>query len=168
MKTSLAARCAVAGLAIAAVAVPTLAGGRQKPFDPFVDQPKRNTPVVKPAESIIAPPALAARQKVCKDSVPASKVQNLPCMYLVGELKLPGVFRSEDQPEALLSASPTKQTVTVHVGDKLFDGHVVSIVEPGPADNGTVVLEKVVKKQVGKKVTEEKESVTLQLSSAGF
>ena len=35
MKTSLATRCAVAGLAIAAVAVPALAGGRQK-IDPFV------------------------------------------------------------------------------------------------------------------------------------
>ena len=104
-----------------------------------------------------------------KTSAPAGKeVQSLPCMYLVGEVKLQGVFRAEDQPEAFLFAEPTKQTLTVRVGDRLFDGRVLSIDEPGPAGNGQIVLEKVTKRQVGKKVTETKELVTLALASGGI
>jgi hypothetical protein len=168
MKTSLAARCAVAGLAIAAATVPALAGRRQTP-DPFKEAVKPKVPIAQPKESIIAPPALDARQTECKTSAPAGKeVQSLPCMYLVGEVKLQGVFRAEDQPEAFLYAEPTKQTITVRVGDRLFDGRVVSIDEPGPAGNGQIVLEKVIRRQVGKKVTETKELVTLALASGGI
>ena len=168
MKISLATRCAVAGLALAAAAVPALAG-RQKTLDPFARPVKPNTPVAKPKENIIAPPVLADRQTACKSSVPAgSQVESLPCMYLVREVTLEGVFRTGDQTGAFLYAAPTKQTITVHVGDKLFDGRVVSITEPGPNGNGQIVLEKVTKRQVAKKVTETTELVQLQLTSAGM
>ena len=165
MKISFAARCAVVAVALAAVAVPASAGGPQKP-DPFKRDVKKNTPVPQPKETIVAPPALAVRKDECKGSASAGKqVESLPCMYLVGEVRLQGVFRSDDQPEAFLFAEPTKQTVMVRVGDRFYDGRVVSIKEPGPNDNGTVVLEKVTKRQVGKKVTEAEELVTLALTA---
>jgi hypothetical protein len=168
MKISFVTRCAVVAVALAAVAAPAAAGGPQKP-DPFKRNVKPNTPVPKPKESIVAPPALAVRKDECKGSASAGKqVETLPCMYLVGEVKLQGVFRSEDQPEAFLYAEPTKQTVMVRVGDRFYDGRVVSIDEPGPNGNGSVVLEKVTKRQVGKKITETKELVTLALTTAGI
>jgi hypothetical protein len=89
-------------------------------------------------------------------------------MYLVREVKLQGVFRSSDKPEAFLFAEPTRQSITVREGDRLFDGRVVSIREPGPAGDGQVVLEKVTKKQLGRKIFETKELITLELASASL
>lgn len=170
MKTSLATRCAVASLALCAVALPAAAGHRQSD-DPF-KRPVRKGVVIAaplPRETVIAPPAIEVRRTECKNATPAGQqVQNQPCMYLVREVKLQGVLRSAEKPEAFLFAEPTQQMITVREGDRLFDGHVVSIREAGPSGDGQVVLEKVTKKQVGKRVTETKELVTLELASASL
>jgi hypothetical protein len=170
MKSDLASSCALAALAIAAIAAPAIAG-RPAYQDPFENKPKKKVEVAKPVarETVIAPPAIEVRQSECKGATPSGQqVQSQPCMYLVREVKLQGVFRTQEKPEAFLFAEPTKQTITVREGDRFFDGRVVSIREAGPSGDGQIVLEKVTKKQIGKKVTETKELVTLGLASASL
>ena len=161
-------RVALAAMSLAMLFAPASARGPQS--DPFAKKPTKKVTVAKPVtERVIPPPALDVRAAECKKSAaPGQQVQSLPCMYLVRELKLQGVFRTGNQAEAFLLAEPTKQSITVREGDRLFDGRVISIREPGPSGGGQVVLEKVTKKQVGKKITETTESVTLDLASAGL
>jgi hypothetical protein len=85
-------------------------------------------------------------------------------MYLVRELTLSGVSRSENGVEAFLYAAPTRQTILVRAGDRLFDGRVVAINEPGTATGAQVVLEKTTQKRVGRKLVTTTATVTLGLA----
>ncbi len=156
---------AVASLCIVALASCALAGPgpQDDPFRRDVDKKKVKVPAV--AESVVAPPSLEVRAAECRgaasDSTP---VQETPCMYLVQELKLTGVVDGESGPEAFLAAGPTKRTVIVRTGDRLYDGRVVSIRDAGVNGPAEVVLEKVTQKRVGKKVVSSTSDVSLKLA----
>ncbi len=156
------------GLALAALSVPALAAGRSAqddrsdPFKVRVDKKKVAVPV--PKEAIVEPPPIEVRAEQCRGSLSAGEsVQSRPCMYLVRELKLSGVSRSENGVEAFVYAAPTQQTVLVRAGDRLFDGRVVSVREPSEAGGAQLVLEKTIEKRVGKKLVKLVDSVTLTL-----
>jgi hypothetical protein len=163
-------RAAALAVACAALAAPAFAGHRaaQNP-DPFavkVDKKKVVVPVAR--ESIVEPPSLAERAKTCRAATPAgTSVEDTPCMYLVRELAFTGVSESEAGVEAFVFAAATKQTLVVREGDRLFDGRVVAIREPGSADSPTLVLEKTTTKQIGRKLVTSTSTVTLGLASPG-
>jgi hypothetical protein len=171
MRLSIALRAVSASAALAVLVMPALAGGRthqQNTSDPFsrpVD--KKKVPVPVPKETIVEPPSLDARETGCKTSTKAGEsVETSPCMYLVREVELTGVSRSENGVEAFLYAAPTKQTILVHVGDHLYDGRVLAIDEATDSGGARVTLEKTTQKQIGKKMTTLTSQVTLGLASS--
>jgi hypothetical protein len=148
-------------VALAAFAV---AGPRQS-NDPFkVNVDKKKVPVAAPKESIVEPPSFEARAAECRERTGAGRsVTDLPCAYLVREVSLSGVSRSENGVEAFLAAAPSRQTIVVRAGDRLYDGRVVSIHEPDGSSEGYVVLEKTTTKAVGKKLVTSTSEVRLRL-----
>jgi hypothetical protein len=160
-------RALAVALALASLSVPALAGAGPRQTDPFkrdVDKKKDVAPA--PKEAVVEPPALEERAARCRAAAPAGEsVESRPCMYLVRELTLSGVSRSESGVEAFVFAAPTRQILLVREGDALFDGRVVAVREPGPAGGAQVVLERTIEKRVGKKPVKRVESVTLDISA---
>jgi hypothetical protein len=152
MVNSQAIRRVVVGIAlVASLAAPLVAMSATKPprgssqYDPFK---RKATPKPAPAKQVlqpseIAPPGLTQRLQYCetRSTVYGESARTTPCPYLVGELKIKGIIDG-DEITAVGFVQPTNQSVFLRVGDKLFDGEVVSINEATVDEAATVVFKK--------------------------
>jgi hypothetical protein len=134
----------ITGLAALALlgawAGPAEAGTRRqdKKFDPF-ERPKKvdkkpvavETKMLPPVQ--VAPPALDERVSRCKQSQYSTMSfavsgETSPCPFLVSEMVVTGVFTEAGGGKgAFVLATPTKETLIVREGDKLFNGSIDEI-----------------------------------------
>jgi hypothetical protein len=149
---------------------PASASGQKgsKQFDPFKVQTRRTAPpakrVFEPTE--LPPPGLTTRLASCESQSSAfgASPRTTPCPYLVGELKLTGVFEG-DRMSAVVLVQPTNESIILQVGDVLYDGRVTSITEATADAEATLVLTQVKRFRAKGGVRTNESKVTLRLAS---
>jgi hypothetical protein len=164
---ALAVFAAVAILPLApASAQNTRSQGGWDPFRVPVPAKKAGAPRVLEPGEISAPP-FAARVKQCDEAGRAAgrTIASTPCPYLVGELRVTGVFTSDDGIGAFVEASPNKQTFFLRKGDKLFDGEVLSIRPQGADGAPAVVFKQVIYHRARGAVRSIERTLTVQVAS---
>jgi len=97
--------------------------GNRSPFEDPVRRPKLAPPAVR-----LFPPVderlrdYMARRAQAKAN--GSKLPSALSAFIVDEVEINGIFKTNDGYGAVLRAKPTNQTYFVHVGDKLYNGSI--------------------------------------------